>query len=164
MNKSKNSWIALLSLLGAMQLASATSSNIVSDPVIDSVLLEKIIGEAIKEARKNNLSVSITVVDRSGEILAVHRDHRAGIHTLRVSFKKAFTANSLKRTTKSLAEGIAAGNIPEALKMAHENFTTLEGGLPVTISGVVVGGIGVGGGTGAQDAQIAEAALSVIPR
>jgi glc operon protein GlcG len=39
----------------------------------------------------------------------------------------------------------------------------LPGGLPIIIDGHVIGGIGVGSGTGEQDRQVANAALAALP-
>ncbi len=64
------------------------------------------------EAEKGQLAVCMAVVDRSGQTLAVSRDHRAGVHTIRASYKKAYTANSQKRETAVIAEGIKDGTIP----------------------------------------------------
>lgn len=41
-------------------------------------------------------------------------------------------------------------------------MTGLPGGLPIWRGGVLLGGIGVGSGTGAEDVQVAEAALAAI--
>lgn len=91
--------------------------------------------------------VSITVVDGSGQTLAVLRDHRAGVHTIRASYKKAYTANSQKRETAIIAQGIKEGTIPADLRYLDENILILDGGVPIYINGIVVGGIGVGGDT-----------------
>ena len=40
--------------------------------------------------------------------------------------------------------------------------TLLPGGLPISVGGVLIGGIGVGGGTGDQDVLVAQAALSKV--
>ena len=39
----------------------------------------------------------------------------------------------------------------------------LPGGLPIIVDGHVIGGIGVGSGTGEQDKQVANAALAALP-
>jgi uncharacterized protein GlcG (DUF336 family) len=39
----------------------------------------------------------------------------------------------------------------------------LPGGLPIIIDGHVVGGIGIGSGTGEQDRDVAKAALAALP-
>lgn len=38
-------------------------------------------------------------------------------------------------------------------------ITTLKGGVPIAIDGRVVGAVGVGGGTGEQDAEVAKAGI-----
>jgi uncharacterized protein GlcG (DUF336 family) len=40
--------------------------------------------------------------------------------------------------------------------------TPIEGGLPIMIDGELVGGIGISGGTSAQDGQVAAAGLTVL--
>lgn len=57
-------------------------------------MVEGILDLAKKEVKKNGFNVSITIVDKSGQILAVLRDKKAGVHTLSASYKKAYTANS----------------------------------------------------------------------
>ena len=39
----------------------------------------------------------------------------------------------------------------------------LPGGLPIIVDGHVIGGIGVGSGTGEQDREVANAALAALP-
>lgn len=95
-------------------------------------------------------------------VLAVFRDDKAGVHTLRASFKKAYTAASQKRSTKEIAQGIKEGKIPQDLKFLHENFTTLYGGVPIVAQGVVMGGIGVGGAHGDEDEDIAQNGLLIL--
>ncbi|MCQ4156289.1 heme-binding protein, partial [Riemerella anatipestifer] len=79
------------------------------------------------------------------------RHHNAGVHTLRASYKKAFTANSQKRETAEIAQGIKNGTIPEDVRYLDENILILDGGVPIYIDGKVVGGIGVGGAHGSED-------------
>lgn len=67
-------------------------------------MAQRIINAASSAAHKDNLAVSITVVDASGQTLTVLRDHRAGVHTIRASYKKAYTANSQKRETAVIAK------------------------------------------------------------
>ena len=125
-------------------------------------LAQKMVNTAFLEAKKSQYQVSITVVDRSGQTLAMLRDHRAGVHTIRASFKKAYTANSQKRETAVIAQGIADGSIPEDVRYLDENMLMLPGGIPIVIDAEVVGGIGVGGAHGSEDVRIAMAGLQVL--
>ncbi|NVO33010.1 GlcG/HbpS family heme-binding protein [Hymenobacter lapidiphilus] len=114
------------------------------------------------EAQKAGHAVPIPVVDRLGHPLAVLRDHRAGVHTLRASYKKACTANSQKRETAVIARGIKHGSIPGDIRYLDENMLMVDGGVPIVVNGIVVGGIGVGGAHGKEDARIAKAGLKVL--
>jgi uncharacterized protein GlcG (DUF336 family) len=64
--------------------------------------------------------------------------------------------------------GEPTGNIPAGidLKLAiatQGKRVNLPGGLPIIIDAHVVGGIGVGSGTGEQDRVVAAAALEALP-
>ena len=134
----------------------------VSVPLLTGDMAQKIVNAAAIEANKNQFKVSITVVDRSGQTLAVLRDHEAGVHTIRASYKKAYTANSQKRETAVIAQGVKDGSIPPDIRYLDENILILDGGVPIYIDGIVVGGIGVGGAHGSQDVQVAKAGLKAL--
>lgn len=133
-----------------------------SVPLLTSDMALKIVNAAKIEAEKDNLAVTITVVDRSGQTLAVLRHHNAGVHTLRASYKKAYTANSQKRETAEIAKGIKDGTIPEDVRYLDENMLMMDGGIPILINNIVVGGIGVGGAHGSEDVRIAKAGLKIL--
>lgn len=133
-------------------------------PVLTGDLAIEIAQKAFSEAVSKGLRICVTVVDKSGQSLAVMRHHDAGVHTVRASYKKAFTANSQKKGTDEIALGIKEGRIPSDIRYLDENILILDGGLPIFIKGQVVGGIGVGGAHGSQDVQIAKAGLMVLNR
>jgi uncharacterized protein GlcG (DUF336 family) len=87
----------------------------------------------------------------------------AGSHTVDSSRKKAYTAASLRRPTTELAELIAKVQTLQSLREMNPEILILGGGLPIDISGDVVGGIGVGGAPGAHlDDACAQAGLDAI--
>jgi uncharacterized protein GlcG (DUF336 family) len=132
------------------------------EPILTGKLASKIAQTAFEQAEKDGLNITVTILDKSGQTLAVLRHHNAGVHTLRASYKKAYTANSQKRSTAEIAQGIKAGTIPEDIRFLDENFLIMDGGLPIYINNKVVGGIGVGGAHGIEDVRIAEAGLKVL--
>ena len=134
------------------------------EPILTSDMAMEMVKAASKEALKDNLAVTITVVDRSGQTLAVLRDHKAGVHTLRASYKKAYTANSQKRETAEIAKGVKDGTIPEDVRFLDENILIMDGGIPIIINNIVVGGIGVGGAHGSEDVRIAKAGLKALDK
>lgn len=66
----------------------AKSFELVKEPVLTTQMVEGILELAKKEARKNDFYVSITIVDKSGQILAVLRDDKAGCIHLMLVIKK----------------------------------------------------------------------------
>ncbi|MBF7042303.1 heme-binding protein [Campylobacter volucris] len=140
----------------------AKSFELVKEPVLTTQMVEGILNLAKKEAKKNGFNVSITIVDKSGQILAVLRDEKAGVHTLSASYKKAYTANSQKRETAVIFQGVKEGKIPEDIRYLDDKFSIMPGGVPIEVDGIVIGGIGVGGAHLEEDVKIAKAGLSFL--
>ncbi|TDJ81755.1 GlcG/HbpS family heme-binding protein [Campylobacter volucris] len=140
----------------------AKSFELVKEPVLTTQMVEGILDLAKKEAKKNGFNVSITIVDKSGQILAVLRDEKAGVHTLSASYKKAYTANSQKRETAVIFQGVKEGKIPEDIRYLDDKFSIMPGGIPIEVDGVIIGGIGVGGAHLEEDVKIAKAGLSFL--
>jgi glc operon protein GlcG len=53
-------------------------------------------------------------------------------------------------------------SLQNAAAASGGKITTLKGGVPVVIDGQVVGAVGIGGGTGEQDAEVARAAIQAL--
>lgn len=140
----------------------AKSQELNSEPLLTGEIAAQIARAAFDEAKKSNFFISVTVVDRSGQTLAVLRHEEAGVHTLRASYKKAYTAASQKRETAEIARGIKNGTIPADVRYLDENILAMDGGVPIFWEGKVIGGIGVGGAHGAEDSRLARAGLSVL--
>lgn len=155
----KNTVLIFLTFISTMTFA---QENFLQEPVLTGQIASKMVQAAFAQAEKDNLHVTITIVDKSGQILAVQRHHDAGVHTIRASYKKAFTATSQKRETAEIAKGIKDGTIPEDVRFLDENILIMDGGIPIFINGKVVGGIGVGGAHGNEDVRIAKAGLKVL--
>ncbi|MGV8962201.1 MAG: GlcG/HbpS family heme-binding protein [Candidatus Saccharimonadaceae bacterium] len=153
---------ALFILLISLITMTYAQTIIIQEPVLTSQMVAKMIQASFAEAEKDGLFVTVTIVDKSGQTLAVQRHHNAGVHTLRASYKKAFTACSQKRETADIAKGIKDGSIPEDVRYLDENILVMDGGIPIYINDKVVGGIGVGGAHGSEDVRIARAGLNAI--
>ena len=89
----------------------------------------------------------------------------ASIYT---ALTKATTAATLRQPTGPIPPG--STNPDPLLNLGLENaatagggkITTLHGGVPIMVDGQVIGGVGVGGGTGEQDAQVARAGIQAF--
>ncbi|MEM9630856.1 MAG: heme-binding protein [Pseudomonadota bacterium] len=113
---------------------------------------------AIEKAEEMAQPQCIVIVDASGELLAEIRMTGAKFLSRKSALAKALTAASI---------GAESLNIPEEVRpliglATNGKVTGLPGGFPIIVEGSLVGGIGVGSGTGDQDRDVAKAALRAI--
>lgn len=100
----------------------------------------------------------IAVVDEGCNLLSFIRMDGARILSIESARRKAETAASTGRATGGMGPELEI-----KLAIATEGrMTNLKGGVPIIIDGAVVGGIGVGSGTGDQDREVAEAAIKAV--
>jgi glc operon protein GlcG len=118
----------------------------------------KLLSAAITKAKEIGVPECISIVDTGGHLLAFARMDGAFVQSIDSSLMKAMTAASYGEPTGNIAAGI---DIKLAIATQGKRIN-LPGGLPIVIDGHVVGGIGVGSGTGEQDRIVAEAALGAL--
>mgnify|MGYP000224025283 CR=1 FL=1 len=124
---------------------------------------EKAAAAALTTCETDGYHVSVAVVDQGGNLKVLIRGDGAGPHTQDSSFKKAYTATSIGRSTNELAELITKTPTLQPLRDMNDNILILGGGLPIKIRKTVVGGIGVGGAPGANlDEACAQAGLDAL--
>ena len=101
---------------------------------------------------------AIAIVDESGMPIYVIRETGTFRASSNVSIGKARSAALFGFPTKKLEDGIYGGRN----SLITAGFNMMRGGLPITVNGKVVGGIGVSGAASAdQDVEISEAALGL---
>ncbi|MGV8954141.1 MAG: GlcG/HbpS family heme-binding protein [Cypionkella sp.] len=113
---------------------------------------------AVAEAEAMGQPQCIVIVDASGELLGEIRMTGSRFLSRKSAFAKARTAASIGAPSANIAEAMRAG-----LAAATQGAVTgLAGGLAIRMNGVLLGGIGVGSGSGEQDVAVARAALAAI--
>jgi len=111
-------------------------------------------------AAKNGSGGVVAVVDDGGNLMALERLDGTFAAGARVSIGKARTAMLFKKPTRFFEEIIGKGRIAMA---ALDDFTPLQGGIPINVNGQIVGGIGVSGAASAQqDEQLAIAGANAV--
>ncbi len=117
-----------------------------------------ILHAAMAKAEAMGVPQCITVVDTGGNTVAFARMDGAKVLSELSSKAKAQTAASSRSQT--------GGAGPEVeLKLAFATggrLTNLNGGLPIEVDGEVIGAVGVGSGTGAQDIEVGQAGLDAF--
>ncbi len=112
---------------------------------------------AIKMLFKWNMAIAI--VDDGGHLVYFERIDETQIGSIDIAIGKARTAVAYKRPTKALEDALNGG---QHAILSFPNTLPREGGLPILLDGKVIGGIGVSGGTGPQDAQVAKAGMEAL--
>ena len=116
---------------------------------------------AIAEARKNQWTMAVAVVDISGGLVYFEKMDDTQNGSVDVSIAKARSAARFKRATKVFQDGLAAGGAGLRI-LALDGAIPIEGGVPIVVAGKIIGAIGVSGGTSEQDGVVAAAALATL--
>lgn len=116
------------------------------------------------KAKELGVSVTTTVVDANGSVVAVSRMDGSIPISPKFAYEKAYTSASLGMPTGALADYAKEGKPYFGLTdILGGELTTIAGGMPVKKDDKLIGGVGVGGSTDvSQDAQCAEAAVKML--
>ena len=125
---------------------------------------EAVITAAKTEAQKLNAPGGvIAVVDDGGNLMALERIDGTFSAGANISIGKARTAVMFKKPTRFFEELINSNGKGRTVMTALENFTPLIGGIPITVDGQIVGGVGVSGAaTADQDEKLAIAGANTF--
>ncbi|MEU1874382.1 MULTISPECIES: heme-binding protein [unclassified Streptomyces] len=126
---------------------------------------EALISAARRAADDAGVTVSVTVLDAGGHLLAFRRDDRAVLISGETSTRKAYTALQLNAPTAELVDLVKPDGPFHSLPTALDKpLLFIAGGIPVHRDGRLIGAIGVGGGAPEQDHGFATAALAELAR
>ncbi len=116
---------------------------------------------ALVEARANNWTMAVAVVDTAGDLVYFEKMDETQTGSVTVAQAKARSAARFKRPTKAFQDSLTA--TPDGLRiLGIEGAVPVEGGVPIVIGEKIVGAIGVSGGTSPQDGQCAKAGIDAL--
>lgn len=114
-------------------------------------LMEKV--EA--EAKRIGVKAVVAVSDASGRPVAIHCTDGAFIGSFDVALNKTYTAVAFQMSTAKLAELAAPGGSLYGIQHTNEGkIVIFGGGEPLYVDDVLIGAIGVSGGTAEQDTYL----------
>jgi uncharacterized protein GlcG (DUF336 family) len=128
-------------------------------PILTLEDAKRIAAAAEAEAKSNDWRVVIAVVDDGGHLLYLERSHDTQFGSVETAIQKALAAVAFQRPTKTSEDAVQNGRL---IHLALPGVIPAEGGVPLQIDGVVVGGLGISGVRSFQDGQIAAAGLAVL--
>jgi uncharacterized protein GlcG (DUF336 family) len=122
---------------------------------------KKAAAAAEAEAKKNNWAMAVAVVGPTGDLVYFAKIDGTQYGSIPIAQHKARAAALFKRPTKAFEDRVAAGGAGIA-SMTLDGMIASEGGVPIVVGGKLIGAIGMSGGTGAQDGQVATAGAAAV--
>jgi uncharacterized protein GlcG (DUF336 family)/mannose-6-phosphate isomerase-like protein (cupin superfamily) len=153
---------ALVSLCAS----SAFAADVVSQSTLSLEGAKSIAASAINHAKARNApGGAIAIVDASGTLMYLERLNGTFLNASEISIGKARTAALFGKPTRTFEEIVNKGRYSMLGVPAVAPFTPLQGGVPISIAGAVIGAIGVSGAaSAAQDDEIASAGAAEFER
>jgi len=103
---------------------------------------------AIETCKANGYAVSATVVGRNGEVIVQVRGDNTPPHTMENSFRKAYTARTLRAPSGALVERLKEN--PNLGFIHLTNIIAFQGALPIKVGEEVIGAAGASGAPGGE--------------
>lgn len=156
----------LVSAALAMSSGFAFAADTATHPVLTREGAHRAVAAALQFAREHQApGGAIAVVDSGGHVILVERLDGTFPAGTDISVGKARTAVMFRRATRGIEETINKGRDAMIPVAAVTWFTPLQGGIPITVDGEIVGGIGVSGASSAQqDEEIAIAGAGALTK
>jgi glc operon protein GlcG len=153
--------ITTLSMLMALTFYSLGLAQTVQKKGLTLDGAKKVIAAAVAEAKsKNAPGGAIAVVDEGGNLVAVERLDNTFAAGANISIGKARTAVLFKRPTKFFEDVINKGR---TAMTTLNDFTPLQGGIPIIVDAQIIGAVGVSGAASAQqDEELAIAGANAL--
>lgn len=133
-----------------------------SKQTINAEGAQQVVNAAVVKANEIGVAMVIAIVDESAQLKAFLRMDGSLLASVNVAQHKAVTAVGF-----GLATDQWYGAIEEDPPLLHgvtamPNFMMIGGGVPLVVDGVIVGAIGVSGGSYQQDTEVAQAGVEAL--
>lgn len=137
------------------ELVASVVNRLTTD--VDLKLAVRLIEAVEAEASRMGVNAVIAVANKGGRPVAVHCMDDSYIASYDIALNKAYTCAALKMPTSKLKQLSQPGQ--DLYGIQHTNngqIVIFGGGVPITYHGKVIGGLGVSGGSEAEDTALAE--------
>jgi glc operon protein GlcG len=156
--KKRSIVVCILTVASVAGVAGAT--EIVERKTLTLDGAQRAIAAAVAQAHKNHAGGVIAIVDDGGNLMALQRVDGTFAAGANISIGKARTAALFQKPTRVFEDIIGKGR---TAMVALNDFTPLQGGVPITIDGQIVGAVGVSGAASAQqDEELAMSAAAAV--
>lgn len=155
--------IPVLKLLAVLLFPVMTmcADELPSKKYLNLANIKIMVAAAEAKAKELNVSVTICVVDESGNLLFLEKGETASLNTIQFAEKKARHAAFYGSPSKDGADAVKKGNTEV---LAFPEFFPNQGGLPIRVDGQSLGGISASGAKSEIDEQIAQAGIDALSK
>ena len=150
--------VAAILLAGAFSMT-ALSQELMTQKVISLDLAQAMAQAAVMQCRADGYRVSAAILDNGGLLKAFIRDDGAGVGTIDLARRKAYTALMFRRTSAETIKAFGAMTPSPNV----DGTVMLAGGVPIKVGSDTIGAIGISGAPGGdKDEACANAALKKV--
>ena len=130
---------------------------------ISTLQAQAIIAAGEARAKRIGVPANIAVLDSAAHLKAFSRMDGALLGSIDISLGKAKTAALFGMNTEAVGEFCKPGGTSPGLELTNGVLVVFAGGVPInSADGVLLGAVGVSGGSVHQDLEIAQAAAAAL--
>jgi glc operon protein GlcG len=130
-------------------------------PSITLAQAKQVAQAALAPASANGWTMVIAIVDPGGHLVYLEKMDETQVGSVEIAVSKARSAALFKRPTKMFQERLARGG-DGLLVLQLKGVIPVEGGVPITVDGKLIGALGVSGGSSAEDEACAAAGAAAL--
>lgn len=151
-------------LAGLLLVVNGQAAELVRQLPDDLTLSEAraVVDAALKKSAAQGVPMNIAVVDAGGNLKAFVREDGAFLGSIDISQKKARTARSFNMSSAQLGAAAQPGQELYGIEVTNGGLAIFGGGELLIRGGVIVGAVGVSGGSVAEDTAVARAGAAAV--
>lgn len=151
-------------LAGLLLVVNGQAAELVKQLPDDLTLSEAraVVDAALKKSAAQGVPMNIAVVDAGGNLKAFVREDGAFLGSIDISQKKARTARAFNMSSAQLGAAAQPGQELYGIEVTNGGLAIFGGGELLVRGGVIVGAIGVSGGSVAEDTAVARAGAAAV--
>ena len=153
--------IAALALLASG--AAASAQELLIEKNLSLALANEIAQATMASCTASGFKVTVTVLDRAGEVKMMIRGDGTNPHTVENSRRKAYTSRTLGIPSAQFAEEYFRPSNNRVAQGTLPGFIALAGALPIKVGNETIGSVGVSGAPGGdKDEACARAGIDKV--
>ncbi|AVD70236.1 GlcG/HbpS family heme-binding protein [Desulfobulbus oralis] len=151
-------------LAGLLLVVNGQAAELVKQLPDDLTLSEAraVVDAALKKSAAQGVPMNIAVVDAGGNLKAFVREDGAFLGSIDISQKKARTARAFNMSSAQLGAAAQPGQELYGIEVTNGGLAIFGGGELLIRGGVIVGAVGVSGGSVAEDTAVARAGAAAV--